>query len=118
VSQLRRSTPLARKPMRKKPVVRDWSDCDHKRGPCRVCNSREFVHLHHLAGRLFDKRLSPTRRWVDPDGVIPLCANCHVSFHNRKLSLVGYLTLREYRWVVRICREKGLNARLRLGGKR
>jgi hypothetical protein len=118
VSQLRRSAPLARKPMRKKPIVRLWEDCKDKRGPCRVCHSTEYVQLHHTVGREFDKRITSTRRWVNPDSVISLCQLCHGLVHSHKLSLVGYLAFRELRYVVRICREKGLSARLRLGGKR
>jgi 5-methylcytosine-specific restriction endonuclease McrA len=115
---IRRSSQLKRKPMRKKPVVRDWLDCDQKRGPCRVCGSSEYAQLHHIVGREFDKKVSSTRRWVDPDSVVSLCKLCHDLVHSHKLSLVGYLSFRELRCAVRICRKKGLNARLRLGGKR
>jgi 5-methylcytosine-specific restriction endonuclease McrA len=115
---IRRSAPLQRKPMRKKPVARDWEDAKVKRGPCSVCGSSEYAQLHHIVGREFDKKVSSTRRWVDPDSVVSLCKLCHDLVHSHKLSLVGYLSFRELRCAVRICRKKGLNARLRLGGKR
>jgi hypothetical protein len=108
---------VKRTPIRKKPIHRDWRDSDHKRGPCVVCMGGD-TQLHHTVGRRYDKKITSTRYWVDPDSVVSRCTTCHNLVHAHKLLLTAYLSDEEWRYVRDLCLEHGLNPHLKLGGTR
>lgn len=115
--QLKRSRPKNRT------LRRDWSDADKKMVMhCRGCDEEQrwWVERAHLVPRRFDEVRKGARGakylYVSPDNIVPLCIECHCAFDAGLLSLIGKLTMREYRHVIRILGKA--RARRRLGGGR
>jgi hypothetical protein len=81
------------------------------------------VEAAHTVGRKYqDEKVVGPRGgesyWVNPDSIVPLCSLHHKAYDERRLSLLGKLTMKELRNAVRACRLNGLDARRRLGGGR
>ena len=125
-SPMKRGGGIKRSRIKSRPIRRLWSAAIEKRdaeGRCRVCGhpgSFEWpLEAAHVVGREFDEKVSGKKvRVVDADGVIPLCRRCHQMQHQRRLSLLGSLTMRELRYAVRVCKEHGLDVRRRITGSR
>ena len=119
-----RRTSLTRKNVKPKVVREDWHDANRKRTHCRICGDPN-VELAHTIGRAWQNvKVSSLRRWIPPDAVVPLCKSrpektgCHTLYDARRISLIGYLTLAEYRNAITTCWRLKLDCRRRLGGGR
>lgn len=75
---------------------RNWQDSLQKveeQPYCRVCGS-PFVEQAHVIGRARDERRGGVR-YVNPDSIVPLCAEHHRAYDGRRLDLLPYLTVAE-----------------------
>lgn len=103
------ATSRPRKPQKRSEPKRDWTLARAKvelEGACRYCHV-EYKHLEaaHLIGRKHDEpHPDGTKRiWVNPDRIIPLCAEHHRLFDAHQLDLIGYLSLEEQLRAVSDC---------------
>lgn len=118
---LPRKKQLKKTQMKTKSMRRDWTDADKKMPYqwCRGCGG-DGMERAHLVPRRFDEvRIGPMGGkylYVEPDNIVALCTPCHHAFDAGELSLLGKLTMREYRHVISILGKA--RARRRLGGGR
>lgn len=87
-------------------IRRDWTDARAKleaEGECRIslCVSGERLECAHVVGRFRDPEVSPGRRRVLPDAIVPLCRTHHGEYDAHRLDLLPYLTLEEQLQAVR-----------------
>lgn len=55
-------------------------------GKCKLCNSAEELHVHHIIPR----RMRPDLAY-DPDNLITLCRSCHLQLFRDELSMTNAL---------------------------
>jgi hypothetical protein len=89
---------------------RDWSQAQHKRGPCVVCGKTEGVELAHTIGCARDEiRRTPAGNKiavVHPDSVVSLCGpsvntgTCHNLYDHAGLDLWSFLSPAERRYAI------------------
>jgi hypothetical protein len=88
---------------RKRPVVeRVWIGALEKvrrEGRCRLCPEVYGLQAAHTLARKYDEAYEledgSFAIFVDPDDVIPLCAQCHHDYDMRRVSILEVLTLPE-----------------------
>lgn len=89
--------------MRRSQPKRDWTDARAKveaEGRCRLCGITRGLQAAHTIGRVHDAKRGATR-WVDPDGIVPLCEVDHQAYDRHEVDLLGYLTAAEEVFAVR-----------------
>lgn len=71
-------------------MKRDWARARKKvdaEGNCRLCGL-PWPHAHHIVHRSLGGD-------EQADNIVPLCAECHLGVHDRKLDLLPSLNLQE-----------------------
>lgn len=130
-----RKTALQRKPMKRRPLRRDWSDALAKvevEGECRGCRRSKkqlrvigrTLEAAHTIGRTYDRRSSRPGfdRYVHPAATVPLCGpppdtgTCHQLFDGHDLDLWSSLRDDEIGWAIE--RIGSGQARRRIKGRR
>lgn len=97
-----------RRTMKQSQPKRDWSAARAKvelEGRCRICGGERFLQAAHITGRKYDRPAFEGAKtlYVDPDCIVPLCANeqdgfnpgCHQRYDWRELDLLPHLTAEE-----------------------
>lgn len=70
-------------------------------GKCRYCGIQANLQMAHILKRQFDVKKPGTKtRFVNPDGVIPLCAHCHDLQERGEISILGKLQPEEQVYAV------------------
>ena len=61
---------------------------------CRSCQRGDDLQAAHISYRRFDSGL------IDPNGIVPLCVECHMAYDAHKLDLLPYINYAEQAKVV------------------
>ncbi len=73
---------------------------------CRCCGETWNLQAAHTIGRVHDELVEledgTAILFVDPEDVIPLCAECHRAYDARELCLLPVMTLDEQAAAVRL----------------
>lgn len=85
--------------MKRRPSERYWSDARVKverEGRCRLCPEVYGLQAAHTIARAHDERVELEDGscviYVDPDDIVPLCAQCHSDYDSRRVSILEVLS--------------------------
>lgn len=102
--------PRRRRPIRRAPIKRDWTDARAKveeEGCCRICKTKaRKLEAAHVIGRQHDEpKVNKAtgeilkELYVHPDRIVPLCGpfpeGCHGDVDYNRVNLVHHLTIEE-----------------------